>query len=349
MAPGRPGGAAAPTAVAVSPAAIESIDLVTNALGTVTPLRTVTVHTRVDGELVRVLFKEGQTVKQGELLAELDARSFRIQLAQAEGQLARDRALLENARVDLERYKTLVAQDSIPKQQLDTQVSLVRQDEGAVQVDRSQVDDARLQLDYTRITAPVGGRVGLRLVDPGNIVHAADANGLFVITQLEPISVVFSVPQDAVPAVMKRMREAEPVHVEAWDRQQKAKLADGVLASVDNQVDPTTGTVKLKAEFPNRDGALFPNQFVNVRMTLDTLREAVVIPAAAVQRGAQGSFAYVVRPDHTVEQRPLKPGPTEGERVAVTEGLAVGDAVVTDGVDRLRPGARVEVAPQSSK
>lgn len=341
-------GATAPMPVAVAQAATAPIDIVTNALGTVTPLRTVTVRTRVDGELMRVLFKDGQIVKQGDLLAEIDPRSFQIQLAQAEGQLARDRALLENARIDLERYKTLFAQDSIPRQQLDTQASLVQQYEAAVRIDRSQVDNARLQLAYTRITSPIGGRIGLGLVDPGNIVHAADANGLAIITQLEPMAVVFSVPQDAVPGVMKRMQAAGPVPVEAWDRQQKTKLADGVLESVDNQVDPTTGTVKLKAQFPNRDGALFPNQFVNVRMTLDTLREAIVIPAAAVQRGAQGPFAYVVRPDNTVEQRALKLGPAQGERVAVAEGLAAGDPVVTDGVDRLRAGARVQVAPARS-
>jgi membrane fusion protein, multidrug efflux system len=346
-APGRPGGnAAAPTAVAVSPAAIESIDLITSALGTVTPLRTVTVHTRVDGELLRVHFKEGQTVKEGELLAEIDPRSFQIQLAQAQAQLVHDQALLDNARRDLERYKTLIQQDSIPRQEYETQVALVRQYEGTVAVDRSQIDTARLQLVYSRITAPVSGRVGLRLVDPGNIVQTTDTTGLFVITQLEPIAVVFSVPQDVIPAVMKRMGGAEPVRVEAWDRAQKTKLAAGVLASVDNQIDTTTGTVKLKAQFENADAALFPNQFVNARMPLDTQRDAVVIPSAAVQRGAQGPFVYVVRQDHTVQQRTLRLGTAQGDRVAVAEGLAAGELVVTDGLDRLRPGARVEPHPQ---
>jgi len=287
-APGRPG--SGPTPVVAAAATKGEIDVIMNGLGTATPLRTVTVRSRVDGELMRVLFGEGQIVKQGQLLAEIDARPFQVQLAQAEGQLARDRALLENAHLDLERYRALYAQDSIAKQQVDTQASLVRQYEGAVQVDSSQIDNARLQLAYTRITAPVSGRVGLRLVDPGNIVRAGDTNGLVVITQLQPVAVVFTVPQDSVPAVLKRMQSGETIPVEAWDREQKAKLADGTLASADNQVDPATGTVKLKAQYANDDGALFPNQFVNVRMKLDTLRDAIVIPSAAVQRGAQGLF-----------------------------------------------------------
>ncbi len=342
--PGAPGGG--PTPVVAAPATLGAVDVVMNGLGTVTPLRTVTVRSRVDGELMRVLFDEGQIVKEEQLLAEIDPRPFRVQLAQAEGQLARDRALLENARLDLARYQALFAQDSIAKQQVDTQASLVRQYEGAIQVDRSQIDSAKLQLVYTRITAPVSGRVGLRLVDPGNVVRAGDASGLVVITQLKPVAVVFSVPQDSVPVVMKRMQSGEKIPVEAWDREQRARLAEGILASADNQVDPATGTVKLKAQFANDDGALFPNQFVNVRMKLDTLNGVIVIPSAAVQRGAQGLFVYVVGPDNTVAQRPVKLGPTEGQRVAVTDGLAAGEMLVTDGLDRLRPGARVEVASQ---
>jgi multidrug efflux system membrane fusion protein len=342
--PGAPGGG--PTPVVAAPATLGAVDVVMNGLGTVTPLRTVTVRSRVDGELMRVLFDEGQIVKEEQLLAEIDPRPFQVQLAQAEGQLARDRALLENARLDLARYQALFAQDSIAKQQVDTQASLVRQYEGAIQVDRSQIDGAKLQLAYTRIAAPVSGRVGLRLVDPGNVVRAGDASGLVVITQLKPVAVVFSVPQDSVPVVMKRMQSGEKIPVEAWDREQRARLAEGILASADNQVDPATGTVKLKAQFANDDGALFPNQFVNVRMKLDTLNGVIVIPSAAVQRGAQGLFVYVVRPDNTVAQRPVKLGPTEGQRVAVTDGLAAGEMLVTDGLDRLRPGARVEVASQ---
>jgi len=339
------GGAAGggPTPVVGAPAVLGSVDIVMSGLGTVTPLRTVTVRSRVDGELVRVLFQEGQLVKEGELLAEIDPRAFKVQLEQAEGQLARDRALLENAKLDLQRYQTLFKQDSIAKQQVDTQLSLVRQYEGAVRVDRSQIDNAKLQLAYTRITAPVAGRVGLRLVDQGNIVRSGDANGLLVITQLQPVAVLFTVPQDSVPVVMRRLQSGEQIPVEAWDREQKTKLADGLLVSADNQVDPTTGTVKLKAQFGNEDAGLFPNQFVNVRMKLDRLVDVVTIPPAAVQRGSQGLFVYVVRPDNTVTQRVVKLGPAETQRVAVSDGLAAGEVVVVDGMDRLRPGAQVEV------
>jgi multidrug efflux system membrane fusion protein len=333
-----------PTPVVAAPATQGDIDIIVNGLGTVTPLRTVTVRSRVDGELVHVLFQEGQLVSEGDLLAEIDPRPFQVQLAQAEGQLARDRALLENARLDLERYRTLFKQDSIAKQQVDTQLSLVRQYEGAIAVDRSQVDNAKLQLAYSRISAPISGRIGLRQVDPGNIVRSGDQNGIVVITQLQPVTVLYTVPQDLLPQVMKRMQSGDSVGVEAWDRDQKAKLADGQLASADNQVDPQTGTVKLKAQFANDDQGLFPNQFVNVRMKLDTLHDAVIVPAPAVQRGAQGMFVYVVRPDSTVAIRNVRLGPLDGQRQAIADGLAAGETVVTDGTDRLRPGAPVEVA-----
>jgi membrane fusion protein, multidrug efflux system len=338
---GKKGGG--PTPIVAAAAKSGEIDLIINGLGTVTPLRTVTVRSRVDGELMKVLFQEGQLVKEGELLAEIDPRNFQVQLEQAQGQLARDMALLQNAKLDLQRYEALFKQDSIARQQVDTQQSLVRQYEGAVRVDRSQVESAKLQLSYTRVTAPVAGRVGLRLVDAGNVVRAGDTNGLVVITQLQPAAVVFTVPQDSVPAVMRRLNSGERIPVDAWDREQKAKLAEGALASADNQVDPATGTVKLKAQFDNADGALFPNQFVNVRMKLDTLRNVVVVPAAAVQRGAQGLFVYVVRADNTVTQRPIKLGPAEGQSVSIAEGITPGDVVVVDGMDRLRPGAPVEV------
>jgi len=336
------GGPVGPTPVVAQPAANGTVDVVMSGLGTATPLRTVTVRSRVDGELMRVLFDEGQLVKQGQLLAEIDPRSFQVALQQAQGQMARDQALLENARLDVERYKTLFQQDSIAKQQVDTQVSLVRQYEAAVTMDKSQVDNARLQLSYTKITAPIAGRVGLRQVDPGNIVRSGDANGLVVITQLQPVAVVFTVPQDSVPTVLKRMHSGEKIPVEAWDREQRTRLAEGALASADNQVDPATGTVKLKAQFTNDDG-LFPNQFVNVRMKLDTLSGVIVIPSAAVQRGAQGLFVFVVGPEKTVSTRVVKLGPADGNRVSVTEGLREGDLVVVDGMDRLRPGGQVEV------
>jgi len=340
--PGGPGGPPRATPVVAVPARTGDVDVYLNGLGTVTPVRTVTVRTRVDGELMRVLFQEGQLVKAGELLAEIDPRAFQVQLTQAEGQMLRDRALLDNARLDLERYRTLFTQDSIAKQQVDTQDALVRQYEGAVKIDQGQIDNARLQLTYARIVAPIDGRIGLRLVDPGNIVHAGDANGLVVITQLAPIGVVFPVPQDNLPAVMKRVQSGEKLPVEAWDREMKTRLANGVLASVDNLVDPTTGTVKLKAQFPNDDNALFPNQFVNVRMKLDTVRDATVIPAAAVQRGAQGMFVYVVE-GQKAKLRAVKLGVADGGRLAIAEGLAPGEIVVTDGIDRLRDGAPVEV------
>lgn len=338
-----PGGAQGPVPVVATPARSADIDAFLTGIGTAAPLRTVAVKARVTGQLIRVAFEEGQLVKEGELLAEIDPRPFQVQLAQAEGQMLRDRALLENARLDLERYRTLFQQDSIARQQVDTQAALVRQYEGAVKIDQSAIDNARLQLAYARITAPISGRAGLRQIDPGNMVTGNEPNGLVVITQLQPITVVFSVPQDNVPAVMKRVQSGEKLPVEAWDRELKAKLATGALASVDNVVDPATGTVKLRAQFANADHALFPNQFVNVRMKLDTLRDAVVVPTSAVQRGAQGFFVYVVRPDQTVAVRAVKPGTVDGQRIAIAEGLAPGEVVVIDGTDRLRDGARVEV------
>jgi multidrug efflux system membrane fusion protein len=334
------------TPVLADVATKKDVNIFLNGLGTVTPLRTVTVRSRVDGELIKLHFTEGQTVKEGDLLAEIDARPFQVQLMQAEGQMARDQALLANARIDLERYQTLFKQDSIAKQQVDTQAALVRQYEGAVRTDQSQIESAKLQLTYSRVTAPISGRLGLRQVDQGNVVRAGDANGLVVITQLQPVAVVFTIPQDSLPAVLKRLSGEKPP-VEAWDRENKAKLASGTLITVDNQIDPTTGTVKLKAQFPNTDGSLFSNQFVNVRMLVDTRKDATVVPAAAVQRGAQGMFVYVVRDDSTVTVRSVKVGPSDGPVTAIEAGVQPGERVVTDGVDRLREGAKIELAQRS--
>jgi multidrug efflux system membrane fusion protein len=283
------------------------------------------------------------------VLAEIDPAPFQVALEQAEGQYARDKAQLENARVDLARYQTLLKQDSIAQQQVDQQAALVKQLEGTVKIDQAAVDNARLQLSYTRISAPIGGRLGLRQVDAGNMVHSSDANGLVVITQVQPIGVIFTIPQDVLPQVLTRMRSGEKLPVEAWDRDQKQMLDRGTLISTDNQIDVTTGTVKLKAEMPNPQYKLFPNQFVNVRMVVNTLHGVVVVPSAAIQRNTQGAFVWVVRDDSTVTQRPVATGPTEGQDTAIESGVKAGERVVTDGVDRIREGAKVDVIVPGAK
>ena len=337
-----------PVPVAAAPVKALDIDIIQDALGTVTPLATVTVRTRVDGQLMRVAFQEGQIVKAGDVLAEIDPRPYQVQLTQAQGQMARDRALLRNAQLDLERYRTLLAQDSIAKQLVDTQEALVRQYQGAVEADQGQVDNARLQLTYARITAPIGGRLGLRQVDSGNIVHASDANGIVVITQVQPISVLFTIPEDRLQAVLKRFHDGNMLPIEAYDRDGKTRLASGTLLTIDNQIDTTTGTVKLRGQFENKDSALFPNQFVNVRMKVDTRAGATAIPSAAIQRGTPGTFVYVVKEDRTVSVRPVKLGPADNDNVLVESGVAPGEKVVIDGADKLREGGKVDVVERGA-
>jgi len=310
-------------------------------LGSVTALNTVTVRSRVDGELFNVTVREGQMVTAGQLIAEIDPRPFEVQLIQAQGQKERDEATLANARIDLERYRVLVAQNAVPRQQYDTQVSTVRQLEATTKADQGAVESAQLQLVYTRITSPINGRIGLRQVDPGNIVHASDQNGIAIITQVQPINVVFTIAQDNLPPILKKLHAGVQMPVQVFDRDFRTKLANGTLLTVDNQIDVTTGTVRLKAIFQNDDNALFPNQFVNARLLLDTRRGVALAPAAAIQHGPQTTFVFLVKTDSTVETRDVRVGLIEGEVALIEQGLSAGDVVVTQGVDKLQPGMKV--------
>ena len=345
---GGAGRNAAPMSVVDETISKGDINISLNALGTVTSLATVTIRSQISGYLMKIDFTEGKEVKKGDLLVEIDPRPYEATLAQAKGQLARDEALLRGAQVDLQRYQGLAAQNAVPRQTLDTQVALVAQDQGTVEADRASVQSAEVNLNYTKIVSPVDGRVGLRQVDQGNYVTPGDANGIVVVTQLAPISVLFTVPEDNLQAIAKRVQAGAVLPATALDRSAASKLADGTLATFDSQIDQTTGTIKLRAQFPNQDRALYPNQFVNIRLLLDTHKDVTTISTAGVQRGVPGTFVYLINPDSTVSVRPVQLGVTDGDRVEVLSGLTSGDRIVIDGADKLRDGAKIVVRSEAA-
>jgi membrane fusion protein, multidrug efflux system len=339
---GRGGGINVALPVVAAPVTVRDVPIYLQGLGSVIAYNTVTIKSRVDGELVKINFREGDEVKTGQVLAQIDPRPFDVQLHQAEATLARDTAQLTDAQVNLQRYQKLFQEGVLAQQQVDTQRALVGQLQGTIGADKAQIESAKLQLTYTRITSPINGRIGLKLVDAGNIVHSSDQNGLLVITQLHPIAVLFSLPEDVLPSILKQMRNGA-LPVDAYTRDNTAKIASGKLLTINNQIDPTTGTDKLKAVFDNTDNTLWPNQFVNIHLLLDMKKNALTVPVAGVQHGSQGSFAYVVKPDKTVEVRNITAGVTEGNLATIDSGLQAGELVVTDGQDKLQPGAKVEV------
>jgi multidrug efflux system membrane fusion protein len=332
-----------PVSVVTAPVNVGDIPVILRGLGSVTAFNSVAVKSRVDGQLIGIHFTEGQFVKQGDLLAEIDPRPYQVQLEQAQGQLARDQAQLNDAKVNMARYEALWNEKVIAKQQLDTQAAQVGQFQGVIEADQATVNNAKLQLTYSKITAPISGRIGLRMVDVGNIVHAGDANGIVMIAQMEPISVLFTIPADNLPPVLDKLRAGAKLRVDAYDRDDRIKLTSGTLLTVDNQIDPTTGTSRLKAVFDNHDGKLFPNQFVNIHLLLDTRHNAILVPAAAIQRGPQGTFVYIVTADKKAAVRPVTLGTTEGDNIAVDKGLQQGEMIVIEGQDKLQDGTRVDV------